>query len=169
MIRPGRSFWLHIIAASLLAAPASAMEEAPPDALPPIGGPGVYRDGGRLAAVLRAAAKASPALATSRILITDRYSIQEVHRGAAAGPAVHPTWSELHYILSGSGVFTMGGKIVGTGASAHIEGGAAQAVKAGDAMVVPPGTPHAYTRVNGSLTYLEVRFVDPSLSPIPKQ
>jgi mannose-6-phosphate isomerase-like protein (cupin superfamily) len=160
---------ISVVTASVLSLAGAAMAQgAPPDALPPLGGPGVYRSGSQLAATLQAAARASPALATSRILITDRYSIQEVHRGAAAGPAVHETWSELHYILSGSGELTTGGKIVGTGPAAHIEGGVAQTVKAGDAMVVPPGTPHAYTKVNGSLKYLEVRFADPGLAPMPK-
>jgi mannose-6-phosphate isomerase-like protein (cupin superfamily) len=153
---------------AVLALAGSAAAQNPPDRLPPIGGPGVYRDGRALAAALAAATKASPALATSKILITDRYSIQEVHRGAAAGPAIHDTWSELHFILSGSGELTTGGKIVGAGAGAHIEGGVAQAVKAGDAMVVPPGTPHAYTKINGALTYLEVRFADPALAAMAK-
>jgi mannose-6-phosphate isomerase-like protein (cupin superfamily) len=156
------------LAATLLALAGPASAQAPPDRLPPLGGPGVHREAGQLAATLAAAAKASPALATSKILITDRYSIQEVRRGAAAGPAVHETWSELHFILDGSGELTTGGKIVGAGASAHIEGGVAQAVKKGDAMVVPPNTPHAYTRIDGSLTYLEVRFADPGLAPAPK-
>jgi len=168
MFRAIRSFSASVIVASLVAMPACANAQATPDALPPIGGPGVYRDGGQLTAALRAAAESSPALATSRILITDRYSIQEVHRGAAAGPAIHETWSELHYILSGSGELTTGGKIVGKGPAAHIEGGVSRAVKTGDAMVVPPGTPHAYTKVNGALTYLEVRFADPGLAPMRK-
>jgi mannose-6-phosphate isomerase-like protein (cupin superfamily) len=164
MLRPVAGLTL----AAALAFAGAAAAQSPPDRLPPIGGPGVYRDAPGLAAALAAAAKASPALATSKILITDRYSIQEVHRGAAAGPAIHETWSELHFLLQGSGELTTGGKIVGQGAAAHIEGGKAQAVKAGDAMVIPPGTPHAYTRVDGALTYLEVRFADPGLAPMPK-
>jgi mannose-6-phosphate isomerase-like protein (cupin superfamily) len=157
------------LAASLLALAGAAAAQAPaPDRLPPLGGPGVYRPAPQLAAALRAAAKASPSLATSKILITDRYSIQEVRRGAAAGPAVHETWSELHFILEGSGELTTGGRIVGTGAAAHIEGGVAQAVHKGDAMLIPPNTPHAYTKVDGALTYLEVRFADPGLAPMPR-
>lgn len=156
------------LASVLLALAGPAFAQAPSDPLPPVGGPGIHRDAGRLAAALAMATKASPALATSKILITDRYSIQEVHRGAAAGPAIHETWSELHFILNGSGELTTGGKIVGAGASAHIEGGVAQAVKTGDAVVVPPGTPHAYTKIAGSLTYLEVRFADPGMAPMPK-
>jgi mannose-6-phosphate isomerase-like protein (cupin superfamily) len=157
---------LTLAAAVTIAGGAAA--QSPPDRLPPVGGPGVYRDAGALAAALAAGAKASPTLAISRILVTDRYSIQEVRRGAAAGPATHDTWSELHFLLEGSGELTTGGKIVGSGASAHIEGGKTQTVRKGDAMVIPPGTPHAYTKVDGSLTYLEVRFADPGLAPMPK-
>ena len=72
MFRAIRSFSAPVIVASLVAMPAWANAQATPDALPPIGGPGVYRDGGQLTAALRAAAESSPALATSRILITDR-------------------------------------------------------------------------------------------------
>lgn len=155
-----------LLTAAVLSVAGIASAQPAPDALPPLGGPGVYSDARHLAAALQAAAKASPALATSRILITSRYSLQEVRRGAAGPPAVHETWSELHYILDGSGVLTTGGKIVAgaDGAPARIEGGVSQPVKKGDAMVIPPNTPHAYTAVNGSLTYLEVRYPDPMLT-----
>lgn len=156
------------LAAALAALAVPAAAQSAPDPLPPVGGPGVYRDAGALAAALAAHAKVSPAIATSRILITDRYSIQEVRKTKAAPPAVHATWSELHYILDGSGEITTGGKIVGAGASAHIEGGVTQAVHKGDAVMLAPGTPHAYTKVDGALTYLEVRFADPNLAPTPE-
>ena len=165
MIRTVRRFGVPA-AALLLALPGAAAAQAAPDPLPPLGGPGVYREGGQLAGALQAAAKASPALATSPILITPRYSIQEVRRGAAGPPATHEGWSELHYILDGSGVLTTGGRILpgANGAPQRIEGGVARTVRKGDAMVVPPNTPHAYTAVDGALTYLEVRFPDPTLA-----
>ena len=44
------------------------------------------------------------------------------------------------------------------GGSANIEGGLAQRVAVGDMVVIPQGTPHQYTSVEGAVTYLEVRF-----------
>jgi len=44
------------------------------------------------------------------------------------------------------------------GGPGNIEGGLARRVVAGDAILIPEGTPHQYTAVVGSVTYLEVRF-----------
>ena len=51
------------------------------------------------------------------------------------------------------------------GAPGTIEGGVAQRVTKGDAILVPEGTPHQYTAVEGSVTYLEVRFNVPVATP----
>jgi mannose-6-phosphate isomerase-like protein (cupin superfamily) len=71
-------------------------------------------------------------------------------------------WTELHFILDGSATFTTGGKIIGSGGGAIIEGGVSRKVQKGDAVIVPPNTPHWYNQVDGSLTYLEVRFIAPT-------
>jgi mannose-6-phosphate isomerase-like protein (cupin superfamily) len=144
----------------LAALPAAALAQTAP--LPPPGGPGVYKDGAQLAAALAAAAKANPALGISPILVTERYSLLEVRRGAAGPPASHPGWTELHYILDGSATLVTGGKLVPAagGAPAHIEGGTSQRISKGDAIVVPPGAPHQYAGVDGAVVTLEIRFPD---------
>jgi hypothetical protein len=43
-------------------------------------------------------------------------------------------------------------------ASAKIEGGQSRRVTKGDVIVIPARTPHWYKEVEGSVTYLEVRF-----------
>jgi quercetin dioxygenase-like cupin family protein len=139
------------------AAPAAAQIQTSP--MPPQGGPGIYRDGEALASVLAAAAKASPGLGISPVLVTERYSVLEVRRGAAGPPAAHPGWTELHLILDGAGEMLTGGKIVG----GKIVGGTAQKIKKGDAVVLPPDTPHQYVQVGSGVTTLEVRFPDPTL------
>jgi mannose-6-phosphate isomerase-like protein (cupin superfamily) len=157
-----------VCAVVLLVFPPLARAQTPPSSptapapLPPEGGPGVYRSSQTLADTLQASATASPALAISPVLVTDRYSALEVRRGSAGPPATHLGWSELHYILNGSGVLVTGGKIVPATADspARIEGGVARPVKTGDAVIVPPGTPHQYTAVSGYVTTLEVRFPD---------
>jgi quercetin dioxygenase-like cupin family protein len=44
------------------------------------------------------------------------------------------------------------------GAGATIEGGETHHLAKGDVLVIPAGTPHWYKDVEGSITYLEVRF-----------
>ena len=39
----------------------------------------------------------------------------------------------------------------------------------GDAVIVPPNTPHWYNQDDGSLTYLEVRFIAPTATTPEKQ
>lgn len=110
-----------------------------------------------------------PALAT--IGVTDRYAIHEVHRGHGGPPAVHPDATEIHFILAGSATFVTGGRIVlpaGAGGSQVIEGGTKRTVHKGDAIIVPPDTPHWYQHVDRSVTYLEVRFATRSGAPAPK-
>jgi mannose-6-phosphate isomerase-like protein (cupin superfamily) len=93
------------------------------------------------------------------VLITGRFSVNEVRRGKPGAALAHPGWNEMQYVLAGSGTMTTGGSIRGTGAARMIQGGTAQAVKPGDVMIVPDGTPHQWSGV-GPVTYLEVRFPD---------
>ena len=88
-----------------------------------------------------------------------------VHRPKANGAIAHPGNTELHYIIEGSGTVVTGGKIVRTpgapAGSATIEGGETHKVTKGDVIIVPAGSAHMYSEVNGEITYLEVRFVAP--------
>lgn len=88
------------------------------------------------------------------------YRINLIHRTAAATAIVHDVGTELHYITAGSGTLVTGGVVVrpnpeGPG---YIDGGSARKVTEGDAILIPRGTPHWYSSVDGSVTYLEVRF-----------
>jgi mannose-6-phosphate isomerase-like protein (cupin superfamily) len=65
---------------------------------------------------------------------------------------------ETTYILEGSGTFVTGGVPRDpTDRTSGIAGGESHDVKAGDAIVVPAGTPHWFSRVNGYVVMLEVR------------
>ena len=48
-----------------------------------------------------------------------------------------------------------------------IEGGKVQDVKPGDIILIPIGVPHTWTKVNGSVVYLDVKF--PTPAPTPKE
>jgi mannose-6-phosphate isomerase-like protein (cupin superfamily) len=149
-----------IFLATLL--PAAAEQSVPPPAPAP-GSPATYVTRQQLTDKLKAAAAIPSDPALSPIGVSDKYSIQEVHRGKPGPPAMHHGWTELHFILEGSGTFVTGGQItrVPGGAESIIEGGISRKVQKGDAVIVAPDTPHWYKTIDGSLTYLEVRFVAP--------
>jgi mannose-6-phosphate isomerase-like protein (cupin superfamily) len=146
-----------------LALLAAATERKTPDAAPQDRPAASYVTSAQLAEKLRAAiaTAADPALAP--IAVTGEYSIHEVHRQKAGPPAVHSGWTELHFILDGSATFVTGGTLTAApgGAGSAIEGGVTRKVSKGDAVLVPSDTPHWYKEVDGSLTYLEVRFRNP--------
>jgi mannose-6-phosphate isomerase-like protein (cupin superfamily) len=102
-------------------------------------------------------------MAASRVQIGDHYRINLIRRTEAAGAIVHQRGTELHYVTDGAGTLVTGGLVVrpAGGGQGTIEGGLARHVTAGDAILIPEGTPHQYTAVNGSITYLEVRFNEP--------
>lgn len=160
---------LSLTAASMAAAqgqaPArpAAADTAPPAPAP--GSAGIFKSNADLQAVLKKAIAATNDMATSNITNTDQYRVNIVHRQKPNGAIAHPGNTELHYIVEGSGTVVTGGKIVrapgAPAASARIEGGEAHKVTKGDVIIVPAGSPHMYSEVNGEIAYLEVRFVAP--------
>src|SRR5262249_46849887 len=104
---------------------------------------------------------ARPDLSTTDLNVTSDYIITVAHRGKAAGAVAHNDAHELHYIIDGSGTLVTGGTIVrGSGGAnaATIEGGEKRHVQKGDVIVIPKNTPHWYSEVDGTLSYLEGRF-----------
>jgi mannose-6-phosphate isomerase-like protein (cupin superfamily) len=156
-----------ILSAAIL--PTAAEPSMPPPAPPP-GSPATYVTRQQLTDQMKAAVRMPSGPASSPIGVSDQYSIQEVRRGAAGAPAIHHGWTELHFILEGSGTFVTGNTITSEteGNKSLIEGGVSRQVQKGDAIIVPADTPHWYKTINGSLTYLEVRFVAPGAAPAPK-
>jgi len=124
--------------------------------------PASYVTAADLSAALKKATAANPNMSTANIKNTDQYRINIVRRGRGAGALAHVPGTELHYILDGAGTIVTGGRIIrptaGAGGTATIDGGETRHVAKGDAVLVPEGTPHWYKDVEGSITYLEVRF-----------
>lgn len=87
---------------------------------------------------------------------------QIVVRRRQDGPnnaSVHDDVTEIYNIVSGSGTFVTGGTFASDkDRTAGISGGVARDVKPGDFVVLPPGTPHWFRKINGSITYVETRF-----------
>ena len=131
--------------------------------------PATYKSAADLMATLMKSAQDHPAQATAPIANEGHYRVNIVRRDRPGFALAHATGpakgSEVHYIIDGAATVVTGGTIVrpagstGRGATnATIEGGETRHVTKGDVIVVPAGTPHWYKEVEGSVTYLEVRF-----------
>jgi quercetin dioxygenase-like cupin family protein len=118
----------------------------------------VYKSAAELMATLAKNAQGKSGQATSPIVNEDHYRINIVRRDSAGVAMAHATGpakgSELHYIIDGAATVVTGGAL-GRGT---IEGGETRRVSKGDVIFIPAGTPHWYKNVEGSVTYLEVRF-----------
>lgn len=159
------------LTSALLFVPLLAAQAADGPA-PPAGSPGIHVDHYSLEAALQSATAAGKDPAVAPVVITDQYLINQVHRTKpTAPPAIHPGWTELHWVLEGSATFVTGGRIIagdGSGKSV-VEGGIARRITKGDAIVVPANTPHWYSQIEGSgITVLEVRFLAPPAANAPK-
>jgi mannose-6-phosphate isomerase-like protein (cupin superfamily) len=127
--------------------------------------PAAYKSASDLMATLAKSAETNPAQATAPISNQSHYRVNIVRRDRPGFALTHATGpakgSEVHYIIDGAATVVTGGTIVrpaGDARNATIEGGETRHVSKGDVIVVPAGTPHWYKEVEGSVTYLEVRF-----------
>ena len=119
-----------------------------------------YKAGNGLTAALKAG-QATPDMLTAEVSNNDRHRINLVRRTKPAGAVAHEGFAELHHIVDGSGTLVTGGTIArttGGRGGATIQNGVEQHVVAGDVILIPAGMPHWYKDLNGSITYLEVRW-----------
>jgi mannose-6-phosphate isomerase-like protein (cupin superfamily) len=87
-----------------------------------------------------------------------------------ASALIHDYVTETYYIMSGSGTFVTGGSLGGakptdlSNVNAGMSqtgtriGGEARRVKPGDIIIVPAGTPHSFSELDGPIEYLVYRF-----------
>jgi mannose-6-phosphate isomerase-like protein (cupin superfamily) len=93
-----------------------------------------------------------------------------VRRRSGAGEPqyaiIHPFSTETYYIVEGTGTLVTGGMLEMPLApstdpdvvrSKAIKDGVTRKVAKGDVIVVPPGTPHWFSAIDASITYLESR------------
>ena len=122
-----------------------------------------YKTEAQLLGALTAGA-ATPDMLTSAVSNDDHHRINIVRRTKAAGAIAHEGFAELHHIMEGSGTLVTGGTIVrptgGRGGAATIQNGVSRHVSKGDVILVPSGMPHWYKDLDGTITYLEVRFAE---------
>ena len=104
-------------------------------------------------------------------------SVAMLHRTKPeANALIHDRVTETYYILSGSGTLVTGGTLGGakptdlTRVNAGMSqtgtrvGGDARKVKPGDIIVIPAGTPHSFSELDGPISYLVYRF-EPTAVP----
>ena len=151
------------IVASVHGASGQNPSPAPAPPAPAPGSPATYKSDQELMDALRTAVPTAAGMITSAVSNTDQYRINIIRRDKAASALAHPGNTELHYIIDGAGTLVTGGTIVrsGTGGAASIDNGVVRRVAKGDVAIVPANSPHWYREVEGSITYLEVRFVAP--------
>ena len=77
--------------------------------------------------------------------------------------------TEVYYILEGSGTYTTGGTMPDSkNRTTGIKGGQTHEIKPGDIIIIPPGTAHWFSKINGEVTYIEARFPGNVLTPAAK-
>jgi mannose-6-phosphate isomerase-like protein (cupin superfamily) len=98
-------------------------------------------------------------------------SVATLHRvKPEASALIHDYVTETYYIMSGTGTFVTGGELgdpketdlskynAGISHTGTRIGGESRRVKPGDIIIVPAGTPHSFSELDGPISYLVYRF-----------
>ena len=98
-------------------------------------------------------------------------SVAMLHRvKPEASALIHDYVTETYYIMSGTGTFVTGGRLgdaketdlskynAGISHTGTRIGGESRRVKPGDIIIVPAGTPHSFSALDGPISYLVYRF-----------
>lgn len=93
-------------------------------------------------------------LATLRMIEGGKYNVNIRRITNAETALVHPQTVDVWVVVEGSGTLTTGGRIV----DGKIVGGQSHPLKPGDVEFIPPTVPHGVSGVNGSITWLNIRW-----------
>ena len=86
---------------------------------------------------------------------------------------LHDRVTEVYQILTGAGMFETGGQLTdgkpvdltseaaGPSVRGTIQGGESRRMGPGDVVVIPPGLPHRFSKLEGTITYLVTRIEAP--------
>jgi mannose-6-phosphate isomerase-like protein (cupin superfamily) len=96
--------------------------------------------------------------------INSSYKILAARRVMAGKVEIHAHDTDIFYIVDGSATFVTGGTAVdpteikpGEFTAKEITGGTVRHLSKGDVIVIPSGTPHQYTAVDGTFLYFVVK------------
>src|SRR5687768_2668699 len=93
-------------------------------------------------------------LQTLRMIEGGKYNVNIRRIRAAETGLVHPITADLWVVLEGGGTLTTGGVLE----KGKILGGQTRPIKTGDVVYIPSGLPHGVSGVNGTITWLNVRW-----------
>lgn len=86
---------------------------------------------------------------------------------------LHDRVTEVYQIITGAGMFETGGTLMdgkpvdltteaaGPSVRGTIQGGESRRIGPGDVVVIPPGLPHRFSKLDGTITYLVTRIEAP--------
>ncbi len=130
--------------------------------------PALYMTEAEILSSLDRAAATSASAGGWSVTVAPGISIRRRSSGVDQYAIIHPYSMEIYRVLAGSGTFVTGGKLNLPLAETMsedivrtlngISGGLERQVKAGDVLVLQPGTPHWFKTIDGeTITYMESR------------
>jgi len=93
-------------------------------------------------------------LSTLRMIEGGKFNVNIRRITNAETALVHPQTIDVWVVIEGSGTLTTGGRIE----NGRIVGGESHPIKAGDVEFIPASVPHGVSGVNGTITWLNIRW-----------
>ena len=121
-----------------------------------------------LIAKARVDRKDGQALLAQSMIQLAPYNLSLEYRAAVANAAVHETEAELFYVVDGSAMLVTGGRLkeekrtnAANLSGSGIEGGVSRHVAKGDFVMVPEGTPHWFSAIDGTVVLMSLHLPHP--------
>jgi len=118
-----------------------------------------------LIAKAKAERKDNQALLAQSMIQLAPYNVSLEYRAAVANAAVHETEAELFYVIDGSATLVTGGKLTNESrtnaanlSGSGIESGVSRRVAKGDFIMVPEGTPHWFSAIDGTVVLMSLHL-----------
>lgn len=118
-----------------------------------------------LIAKARVDRKEGQALLAQSMIQLAPYNVSLEYRAAVANAAVHESEAELFYVVDGSAMLVTGGRLKeekrtnGSNLSGSgIDGGMSRHVSKGDFIMVPEGTPHWFSAIDGTIVLMSLHL-----------
>jgi hypothetical protein len=150
-----------------LAASPSFAQQRPPAAAPATSQK-TFASAADLAALvarLKEQRSANQPLVNAPLLQLASYTVSIEYRAGVGNAAVHRTEAELFYVLDGSATIVTGGELTEPQSQnaqnligKAIAGGKSQHVAKGDFVLVPEGTPHWFSIIDGAVTLMSLHL-----------
>ena len=118
-----------------------------------------------LIAKARVDRKEGQALLAQSMIQLAPYNVSLEYRAAVANAAVHETEAELFYVVDGSAMLVTGGRLkdekrtnAANLSGSAIDGGTSRHVAKGDFIMVPEGTPHWFSSIDGTVVLMSLHL-----------